>query len=136
MKTEFKNKLEIYLKRKKTNANLITRENYQEFINEVKGIRNKWDKNFDDFKILAHYDILEVNGREKLIMPMDGVNSVRFYVATDELFGVLHTMHLLYNHADKEVMDREIKTKYCNVSKEIIKIYLTCCNVCKDKSKR
>lgn len=134
MKTEFNNKLEIYLKRKKSNAHLITRENYNEFINEVKELQNKRDKKFDDFKILTHYDVLEVNGRERLIMPVDGVNSVKFYVATDELFGVLHTMHLLYDHADKDVMDREIKTKYCNVSKEAIKIYLTCCNFCKNKT--
>lgn len=122
--------------RKKSNsAYFINSARYEDFIKEIKEIKNKYYKDFDDYKMLASYDILEVNGKEKLIKPSDDSNrNVMFYVCTDELFGVLHTIHLLFRHADKDVMEAEIKTKYCNISKEVIKIYLGCCKLCKDKN--
>lgn len=119
------------LRKKSNSAYYLTRERYQDFIDEVKQLKNKWDKSFYDFKTLANYDVLQVGDREKLIQPKDESNStVKFYVPTDELFGVLHTMHLLLNHPTLEDMQTELKTKYCNISKEVIKIYMETCKVC------
>lgn len=135
MKKEFNEKLYRLLSRKKSNsAYLIDDARYQDFINEIKEIKNKWNKDFEDYKMLANYDVININGRERLIQPRNDTDcGIKFYVSMGELFGVLHTMHLLYKHANKDVLDRELKTKYCNVSKEVIKIYLGCCKVCKDK---
>lgn len=84
--------------------------------------------------MLANYDVIDINGRERLIQPRNDVNtSIKFYVPMEELFGVLHTIHLLFKHANKDVMDAELKTKFCNVSKEVIKIYLTCCKTCNER---
>lgn len=110
----------------------MSEDRYEDFMKEIKEIKSKWRKNYDDYKLLANYDILEVNGKERLIKPKDESGSIKFYVATNELFGVLHTMHLLFNHADKDAMDTEIKSKYCNISKEVIKVYLSCCKTCKE----
>lgn len=135
MKAEFKEKLNRLVGRKKSNsAYLIDAARYQDFIREVKEIKHKWRKTFEDYKMLANYDILIVNDRERLIQPRNESNpTIKFYVPMDELFGVLHTMHLLFKHANKDLMDTEIKSKYCNVSKEVIKLYLSCCTRCKDK---
>lgn len=136
MKNEFNMKLNKILARKKSNsAYLMTQERYQDFIKEIRFIKERPYKNYEDYKMLANYDVLDVNGRERLVQPKDDTNStVKFYIPTNELFGVLHTMHLLFSHANKDVMDAEIKTKYCNVSKEVIKIYLSCCKVCNKES--
>lgn len=98
---------------------------------QVKDIKRRHYKTYDDYKMLANYDIIDVNGKEKLIRPKDDTNVIKFYVCIDELFGVLHTIHLLFNHADRDAMDIELKSKYCNISKEAIKIYLSCCHICK-----
>lgn len=134
MKNDFNQKLEKLMIRKKSNsAYIINESRYQDLINEVKETKSKRNKTFEDYKLLTNYDVLLINGREKLVKPIDESNScIKFYVATNELFGVLHTMHLLFNHAGRDVMDNEIKTKYCNVSKEVIKLYLMGCQVCKD----
>ncbi|CAG9787369.1 unnamed protein product [Diatraea saccharalis] len=128
LKKEFNDKLERLLSRKKSNsAYFISRSRYEDFITEINVIKSKYNKDFEDYKMLNNYDVIETNGRRKLVKPKDDSSSnVKFYVATDELFGVLHTMHILFNHANKDVMDSEIKTKYCNVSKEVIKLYLSC----------
>lgn len=135
LKKEFNLKLSTILSRKKNNsAYYMTRERYQDFINEVKVLKSKQNKEFYDFKTLANYDAINVNSKERLIKPKTEVNeSIKFYVSTDELFGVLHTMHLLLKHPGLDVMDSEIKTKYCNVSKEIIKMYLGICTSCSNK---
>ncbi|KAI5646689.1 hypothetical protein NE865_00944 [Phthorimaea operculella] len=135
MKEEFNEKLNKLMQRKKSNSiNFMTRDRYEQFIQEIWELKNKRYKEFDDFKMLASYDVLEMNGKMRLITPKDDNGAVKFYVTTDELFGVLHTMHLLFDHANKEVMEREIKTKYCNVSKEVIRLYLMCCETCKQKA--
>lgn len=132
MKAEFNDKLAKLVGRKKSNSvYLINIDRYQDFIKEVKEIKNKPNKNFEDYKMLANYDVLNVNGRERMIQPRTEVNPcIKFYVPLEELFGVLHTIHLLFKHANKDVMKSELKTKFCNVSKEVIKIYLTCCKTC------
>lgn len=135
MKNEFNEKLTRLMGRKKSNsAYLIDGLHYTNIIKEVNEIKNKWNRNFEDYKMLANYDVIKFNDRERLIQPKSETNChIKFYVSTDELFGVLHTMHLLFNHADKDILDAELKTKYCNISKEVIKLYLSCCLICKQK---
>lgn len=135
LKQEFNEKLEKLLARKKSNsAYYINTARYQDFIREIKDIKRKYHKDFEDYKMLANYDVIEINGKERLVKPRDESSPVvKFYVSTNELFGVLHTMHLLFGHADKDDMENEIKTKYCNVSKEVIKLYLNCCKICNNK---
>ncbi|PZC87403.1 hypothetical protein B5X24_HaOG216555 [Helicoverpa armigera] len=136
MKADFTEKLNKLVSRKKSNSfYFMNTSRYQDLINEVKETKNKWNKNFEDYKILANYDILNICDRERLIKPRDEVNTnIKFYVYMEELFGVLHTIHLLFKHANLDVMDSELKTKYCNVSKEVIKLYLSCCKICKEKN--
>lgn len=135
MKNEFNEKLDSLMRRKKSNsAYLMTFSKYQEIISEVHETKKKRNKDFDDFKMLANYDILKVNDADRLIQPKTDANpNIKFYVHVNELFSVLHTMHLLLKHAGKQEMDDQLKTKYCNVSKEAIRIYLMCCKICKNK---
>ncbi|CAH2085741.1 unnamed protein product [Euphydryas editha] len=132
MKNEFNEKLNKLVNRSKSNSiNFINETRYQEFIAELKVIKSKESKTFEDYKILSNYDILEVNGRDRLIRSNEDSKNIQFYVPTDELYGVIHTMHILFNHAKLNELDNQIKHKYCNVSREVIKIYLSCCNFCK-----
>lgn len=135
MKKEFMERLDKLINRKKSNSiNYINQTRYQDFIEEVKVLKNKRSKGFEDYKTLANYDVLEVNGKNRLIKPKDELNNIKFYIPTDELFGTIHTMHILYAHADLDALEAHIKSKYCNVSKEVIKMYLSCCQTCNKKS--
>lgn len=137
MKNEFNDKLNKLISRKKSNSiNFINESRYQEFITELKVIKSKDYKTFEDYKMLSNYDILEVNGRDRLIKSTEYPRHIRFYVPLNELYGVIHTMHVLFNHAELNELDNQIKHKYCNVSREVIKIYLSCCNVCKKTAEK
>lgn len=135
MKKEFMERLDKLMNRKKSNSiNYINQTRYQDFIEEVKVLKNKRFKGFEDYRTLANYDVLEVNGKNRLIKPKDEVNSIKFYVPINELFGTIHTMHILYDHADLAALETHIKSKYCNVSKEVIKMYLSCCQTCNENN--
>lgn len=137
MKNEFNDKLNKLISRKKSKSiNFINESRYQEFITELKVIKSKEYKTFEDYKMLSNYDILEVNGRDRLIKSTEHPSHIRFYVPLNELYGVIHTMHVLFNHAELNELDNQIKHKYCNVSREVIKIYLSCCNVCKKTTEK
>lgn len=137
MKNEFNDKLNKLISRKKSNSiNFINESRYQEFITELKVIKSKEYKTFEDYKMLSNYDILEVNGRDRLIKSTEHSSHIRFYVPLNELYGVIHTMHVLFNHAELNELENQIKHKYCNVSREVIKIYLSCCNVCKKTTEK
>ncbi|KAH9631437.1 hypothetical protein HF086_014282 [Spodoptera exigua] len=136
MKKEFYEKLNKVISRRKSNSvYLMDSLRYRDFINEVKEVKSKQSKTFEDYKMLANYDVLCVNGRERLVLPNEVCAHPKFYVSTEELFGVLHTMHLLFEHANKEVMKKQINVTYCNVSGEVINIYLACCKKCNDNKK-
>ncbi|CAH2267923.1 jg8385 [Pararge aegeria aegeria] len=113
MKKDFMEKLDKLMTRKKSNSiNYICKNQYQDFIAEVKVLKNKSSKEFEDYKTLANYDVLEVYGRDRLIKPKDEVNGIKFYIPTSELFAALHTMHVLYGHCDLDALETRIKIKF------------------------
>ncbi|KAG6441717.1 hypothetical protein O3G_MSEX001973 [Manduca sexta] len=133
MESEFNQKMSQLLSRKKSNQGyLMNTVRYQELIEEVKSTKQRRNKDFDDYRLLGNFDVLNISGRERLIQPKDeGNQCLKMYLPIEELFSGLHTVHLLNNHADKDIMAVQVKAKYCNVTKEVIKIYLSCCIVCK-----
>lgn len=136
IKRDFNEKLQKVMSRRKSNsAFYLDSDRYADFIKDVTDTKLKINKDFYDYKMLTNYDVLEVNGRSRLIRPKDETcPSVKFYIPTDELFGVLHTMHLLLGHPGVDTMDLELKTKYCNISKEAIRLYISLCKTCNSKS--
>ena len=67
-------------------------------------------------------------------MPVTEDNSVILhYVHTEELFNLLHDTHLKIGHGGHTWMEKELQTKYKNVTKEIITLYLQVCKLCETK---
>ena len=88
-----------------------------------------------DYRTVEKYDVITVNGREKLIRPMkDGAENVQYYVTTDELFTTLNLTHTSIGHGGRNRMLSELKKKYCNITKESVMIYLRLCIYCQKKS--
>ncbi|CAK1543865.1 unnamed protein product [Leptosia nina] len=109
MKDKFQKLLDNMVTRKKNSIHYINESRYRDLMAELKEVKASKNKSFEDYKLLSNYDILEVNGKERLIQPKDVDDSIKFYVKTDELFSVLHTIHLLFQHADLDKMGLNIK---------------------------
>lgn len=134
MKEEFNEKLKKLMSRKKSdNVHFLSDAKYQDIVDEVKSLKDKDSKSYHEFFTLQNFDFIEINGKHRLIKPKDAYNSTKYYLRLDELFGALHTMHLLHNHNDLNDLNDRIKERYCNISKEVVKMYVSCCQICMNK---
>ncbi|XP_029348361.1 SCAN domain-containing protein 3-like [Acyrthosiphon pisum] len=62
--------------------------------------------------MVRKYEILMVNGKERLIKPVsDNNNIMLYYVSNEELFDILHTTHSSIGHGGRNRMVAEIKNK-------------------------
>lgn len=77
---------------------------------------------------------MKVGNVEKLIFPVSKDSSnVRFYVYFEELFTIIHEVHLSIGHGGRNRMLKELQKKYKNITTEEIMIYLNLCESCKKK---
>lgn len=135
MKKRFNDNLNTLLHEKSNHSDILTKEKYCAIIEDVKQAKSKQNKKKAiDYRRLKKYDIIEVDGKEKFIVPVTGDNSViLYYVHAEELFDLLHDTHLKIDHGGRTRMEKEIQTKYKNITKEAISLYLRLCKPCQTK---
>ncbi|KFM71468.1 KRAB-A domain-containing protein 2, partial [Stegodyphus mimosarum] len=113
---------------------ILSRDKYCTFIEDVKRAKAKQEKESDNYRRLRKCDVIEVDGKEKLIVPVTEDSSViLYYVHTEELFDLLHDTHLKIGHGGRTQMEKKRQTKFKNVTKEIITLYLSLCKPCLTK---
>lgn len=115
------------------NAKLISTEQYKKLITEVKAAKAKTTKKTStDYRRLAKYAVVEVDGEEKLIVPMKaGETQMKFYVHTGELHKVCHEVHLATGHGGRNKMEAFVKKgKYANVSQKVHQTFKNHCQQC------
>ncbi|KAG8198915.1 hypothetical protein JTE90_015125 [Oedothorax gibbosus] len=134
MKIKFMNALNTLLQEKANNTHLLTKEKYCAVVEEVKQAKVKPRKETVDYRRLKKYDVVNINGQERLIAPLTLDSSVLlYYVHTEELFDIVHSTHLATGHRGRTRMEKELKAKYRNVTTEVIMLYLRLCEPCQKK---
>jgi len=137
MRQKFYNALSDLLKNKREdNKSFLNKEEYMLRLQEVKLAKEKiGKKSAKDYRYIRKYDIITLNGQERLIKSIsNNSENVHYYVSNDELFDILHDSHIAIGHGGRDRMVYELKTKYCNITKETIMIYLSLCMHCEKKS--
>ena len=114
---------------------------------------------------LKRYDVMKISDTQKLTESGSGENddsNIRYYCKTEKLFDVLETAHVKIGHkrtrgtrhcfvCDSQNhslylflskfcfflsgMEAELKKKYCNVTRQLIDLYLALCEQCQLKKK-
>ncbi|XP_068129756.1 SCAN domain-containing protein 3-like [Hyperolius riggenbachi] len=134
MKTRFMDGLNSMIQDKASNCATFSREKYFDIIEEVKAAKTKQKKESVDYRRIRKYDVIVVDGTEKLIAPVTKENrAVLYYVHTEELFDILHETHLKIGHGGRTRMEKEVHLKYKNITKAAIKLYLDLCKPCQTK---
>jgi hypothetical protein len=77
--------------------------------------------------------VLKVSDVNKLIVPVSENNEIKYYIHNEDLFDVIHKVHLLIRHGGRNRMKHEINTKYKNITRDMIMLYLNSCKSCKRK---
>jgi hypothetical protein len=67
---------------------------------------------------------LKVSDVNNLIVPVSENNEMKYYVHNEELFDVIHKVHLSIGHGGRNRMEHEVSTKYKNIIRDMIMLYL------------
>ena len=79
-------------------------------INRIKEIKVGKKKDTSDYSLIKWYDILVVGEQEKLIKPVNEINSkMEYYITTNELFDIMHDAHISIGHGGRNHMIQEWK---------------------------
>ncbi|XP_047591129.1 SCAN domain-containing protein 3 isoform X1 [Lutra lutra] len=135
MREKFFRSLAVLLENKSNNTKIFSKAKYCQLIREVKEAKAKARKESVDYRRLARFDVILVQGNEKLIEATNGeTDKVRYYLHSEELFDILHDTHLSIGHGGRTRMEKELQAKYRNITKEVIMLYLTLCGACQQKN--
>lgn len=121
---------------KNDNSVHLSSEKYSEIMLEIKNVKINGKKTNKSYRLLKRFDIVTIDGEEKLIFPLslDNTNFM-FYIMNDHVYDVLHDVHLSIGHGGKHRMNTAVKKKYKNITQESILIYLKGCVSCQSKLK-
>ena len=130
-KIKFYEKISAEQSKKGKNSRVLTREHYNQTVSRLKALENNMEPRVSsDSNIVRRFALLrvEVNGIvvEKLVKP--GTN-LRF-IPLEDLFYVIHDLHLQKGHAGRDIMQKSVSSQYCNVTVEHINIYRSFCLTC------
>lgn len=126
---------------KKDRSFLLSDERYLEIVQETKiALQKKRDGlelSSKDYRRLKRYDLLTVEEKDKLVSKEKSriQSGLIFYCTASEMYDIIHTAHLQIGHKKEKAMENELKNKYCNITREVILIYLSLCQSCALKKK-
>ncbi|XP_032126271.1 SCAN domain-containing protein 3 [Sapajus apella] len=137
MREKFFRSLAVLLENKSNNTKIFSKAKYCQLIKEVKEAKAKAKKESVDYRRLARFDVILVQGNEKLIEAINGeTDKIRYYLHSEDLFDILHDTHLSIGHGGRTRMEKELQAKYKNITKEVIMLYLTLCKPCQQKNSK
>ncbi|XP_067118673.1 organic cation transporter protein-like [Centruroides vittatus] len=90
MKIRFSDTLNALLQEKANNSGILTRDKYGVIIQNVKQAQAKQKKGNVDCCRLRKYNVIQVDGKEKIVPVTGHNNGILDYALTEELFDILH----------------------------------------------
>lgn len=118
------------------NRTFIDDQRYEQLVDEIKNAKTAEKKSPRDYWLLKHYDFITVGQKNKLIFPVNTPNNnIMYYVADSELFQVLHETHQGIGHGGRDRMLKELSSRYKNITRHDVELYLQLCEPCQQKQK-
>lgn len=132
---KFYEKFNTLLSEKNSNNVFLSKVKYNQVLTEVKRLKSGAKLKPNDYKLLKRYDIMNVSNIDKLIVPVTDPNTIKYYVYNEELYNIIHDVHLQTGHGGRNRMEHELNAKYKNITRECLMIYLNLCELCQRKGK-
>ncbi|XP_060836162.1 KRAB-A domain-containing protein 2-like [Rhopalosiphum padi] len=121
---------------KNNNSVYLSAVKYNEIVSEIKNVRSSGIKSNKAYRILKRYDLITIGEENKLILPLlEGNTNILYYITDENIYDVLHDVHLSIGHGGKHRMNAEVKKKYKNITQEAVSINLKFCESCQSKQK-
>ncbi|XP_050524189.1 KRAB-A domain-containing protein 2-like [Daktulosphaira vitifoliae] len=108
---------------KNNNSVYLSAVKYNEIVSEIKNVRSSGIKSNKAYRILKKYDLITIGEEDKLILPLlEGNTNILYYITNENIYDVLHDVHLSIGHGGKHRMNAEVKKKYKNITQEAVSI--------------
>ncbi|KAK2577745.1 hypothetical protein KPH14_012286 [Odynerus spinipes] len=115
------------------NCFYFSQEKYSKILSEVVSAKIKCNTPLD-CRRLKRFDVLKINDKEKLIVPLKpGETNIQYYVTNEELYSILYETHTRIGHGGRTRMLKELQIKYKNITYEVVMLYLNLCKQCQMK---
>ncbi|XP_050054538.1 SCAN domain-containing protein 3 isoform X1 [Aphis gossypii] len=135
-KSKFNSELKKNREKLAKNASCLTDEQYNNITKRIielkRGVKKKEPR---DFQLLKRFDVILVQDKHKLIVPMKDKNVVLYYVSDGKLYNLLKSTHISIGHGGRDRMIKELNKKYKNISRSDICTFLQMCETCQEKQK-
>ncbi|XP_043497554.1 KRAB-A domain-containing protein 2-like [Polistes fuscatus] len=119
--------------KREDNCFYFSQEKYSKILSEVISAKTKCSTPLD-YRRLKRFDVIKINGKKKLIVPLkSGETNIQYYVTNDELFSILSETHTRTGHGGRTRMLKELQVKYKNITYEVVMLYLNLCKQCQMK---
>lgn len=132
-------KLRFYAKldNEKINVNsfLMNEQKIAELIEEVKARKSSDSKKVPrGYWLNEHYDVINIQGIEKLIVPVTNEeDEIKYYCSKEMLFDVLYDCHTAIGHGGRDRMVTEINRRYKNITRKQVLNFINLCELCQQK---
>ncbi|XP_049886670.1 KRAB-A domain-containing protein 2-like [Pectinophora gossypiella] len=117
--------------RKSSHYNVLLSDKYSELVEQVEDAEKSEIRTPLQQRRLKRFGVLKIGDVKKLIARRDG--NIKYYLQADELYDVIDAAHVAVGHGGRDRMLAETSKKYANITKEIISLYLSMCDVCQQK---
>lgn len=116
---------------KTSHFNVLSSDKYSELVKEVEDAEKSEIRTPLQQRRLKRFCVLKIGDVKKLIARSE--ESIKYYLPADELYDVIEAAHVAVGHGGRDRMLAETTTKYANITKEMIGLYLSMCDVCQQK---
>lgn len=122
---------------KRNNTVNFTKEKYDKVLSIIQGAQGKEKKTREEYQYVRRYAVVTVNGCSRLVVPEKGValENLPYYVHDSDVFDILYDVHVDCRHGGRDKMIAKMHSKYKNITREIISLFLKCCELCQSKAK-
>ncbi|KAL4720817.1 hypothetical protein ACJJTC_014988 [Scirpophaga incertulas] len=109
---------------KDSHFNVMSKEKFERFLMDVEDAKFNEKKTPLQYSRLKRFNIIEV------------CKPVKYFLPAEEIYDIIDAAHISIGHGGHDRLKNETAKKYANVTKEIINIYLSMCEVCQRKKRR
>jgi len=81
--------------------------------------------------LIKKYDTIKVFNVERLVVPINEDNQIKYFVHNEERFNILHKNHLSIGHGGCSRM--KLNNKYKHITREAIMLNLNLCKSCQKR---
>ncbi|XP_043475014.1 KRAB-A domain-containing protein 2-like [Leptopilina heterotoma] len=118
--------------KKSAHYKVMLQEEYEQILKDVQDAKLNGAKCSRQYRRLNRYDILEVAGVCKLIKKCNN-GEVKYFAPLEEVFEILTLAHMGTGHGGRDRMLSETSKKYENITREVVRIFLSMCETCHQK---